>query len=130
VVDAEPHPLPQGETLADLTTAPSTEPREKQPYVTLTGRVAALPTFRTTPKSQQLVARFPLAVHEAQDGEVVTTYHTVLAFGPRAEKVRASLVLGEEVQVMGYRHEGTTKAGKPKVEYYLAALRRPKPPQP
>jgi hypothetical protein len=129
VGDSELHPLPQGETPAELTSEPSTEPREKQPYVTLTGRVAALPTFRTTPKSQQLVARFPLAVHEAKDGEVVTSYHTVLAFGARAEKLRESLKLGEELQVMGYKHEGQTKAGKPKVEYYLAAIRRPKPPE-
>jgi hypothetical protein len=118
------------EEIAAQTTPPTTETRTKQPAVTLTGRVAALPSFRTTPKSGQLVARFPLAVHEAKGGEVVTTYHQVIAFGARAEKLRESLALGEEVQVMGYRHEGTTKGGKPTVEYYLAALRRPKPPPP
>jgi hypothetical protein len=128
---SEPPTLPQGEPAEATPTQPTPPSREKQPYVTLTGRVAALPTVRTTPKSQQLVARFPLAVHEARDGEVVTTYHQVIAFGARAEKVRASLVLlGEEVQVMGYEHQGQTKGGTPKVEYYLAALRRPKPPKP
>jgi hypothetical protein len=127
VAPSEP-PAPTEEGAAETTPTP-TETRAKQRAVTLMGRVAALPTFRTTPKSQQLVARFPLAVHEAQDGEVVTTYHQVIAFGARAEKLRESLALGEEVQVMGYQHEGTTKGGKPTVEYYLAALRRPKPPQ-
>ena len=122
-------PAPTGEA-DDGATVPGAEARHKQPYVELTGRVAALPSFRTTTKNNQLVAQFPLAVHEAHDGEVVTTYHTVVAFGPRAEQVRASLLLGEEIQVKGYQHEGTTKAGKPKVEYYLAALRRPKAPKP
>lgn len=118
-----------GEAVAEAT-QPSPEHRPKQPYVELTGRVAAQPSFRTTGKTHQLVAQFPLAVHEVQDGEIITTYHTVVAFGARAERVRESLVLGEEIQVKGYKHEGTTKAGKPKIEYYLAALRRPKPPQP
>ena len=106
------------------TTGPGS--REKQPYVTFTGRVAARPAFRTTSKSQQLVATFPLAVHEVTDGEVITTYQRCVAFGKWAEKVKETVRLGEELEVHGYRHEGTTKGGTPKVEYYIGALRRPR----
>ena len=126
---AQGAPTP-AEPAAAVTTEPgrssATGPasQEKQPSVTFTGRVAARPAFRTTSKSQQLVATFPLAVHEATDGEVVTTYHRCVAFGKWAEQVKATVQLGEELEVHGYRHEGTTKAGAPKVEYYVGAIRR------
>ena len=119
-------PVSTGEAATPAAT-PTPETRQKHPYVELTGRVAAQPSVRTTAKHHQLVAQFPLAVHEVTDGEVVTTFHTVVAFGARAEQIRESLTVGEEIQVKAYKHEGTTKAGKPKVEYYLGApIRRPK----
>src|SRR3712207_2576261 len=70
--DVQPAALPPEPSPAGLPAV--VEPREKQPYVKLTGRVAALPTVRTTGKTGRLVATFPLAVHEARDDEVVTTY--------------------------------------------------------
>ena len=68
--------------------------------LTLSGRVGAAPTLRTTPKGT-LVARFPLGVHEDSGA---TTWHTILAFNQRAEQVRTSVKKGDAVEVIGYRH--------------------------
>ena len=66
---------------------------------------AAHPAFRTT-TTGSLVGRFPLAVH-SEDGH--TTWHTVLAFGQRAEQLQQRVTSGEltqgrEVDVVGYLH--------------------------
>lgn len=86
--------------------------QEAKERLALLGRVGATPSFRTTPKGT-LVARFPLAVHEAENK---TTWHTILAFGERAEKLKESLEKGNQVEVIGYRHtrEARTKDGRTK----------------
>ncbi len=53
-----------------------------------------------------MVGRFPLAVHR-EDGH--TDWHTVLAFGSRAEQLQrrvssGELIRGREVDVVGYRY--------------------------
>src|SRR5512144_98240 len=101
----------------------------KQERIQLTGRLGRVPTFRTT-TSGSLVGRFPLAVHR-EDGH--TTWHTVLAFGTRAEQLQRRLAAGElirgrEVDVVGYRHvnERPGKDGKPRQvqEVYAVAVKK------
>ena len=92
--------------------APEPLPHAEHQRLTLAGRVGATPVFRTPPKGT-LVARFPLGVKDAADLDT-TTWHTVLAFNERAEKVRTSVKKGAAVEVVGYRHtrEAQTKDGK------------------
>jgi hypothetical protein len=100
----------------------------KEARVELTGRLGRVPTFRTTPKGT-LVGKFPLAVH-LEDGQ--TTWHTVLAFGPRAQKLEQRVSAGElpkgrEVEVIGYAHtrEQQGQNGKTRIvrEVYAAAVK-------
>jgi hypothetical protein len=99
----EPSPLAAP---ADRETNPQrTGAETEQERIALTGRLGRDPAFRTT-KTGSLVARFPLAVHR-EDGH--TDWHTVLAFGPRAEQLQRRVAAGEltqgrEVDVVGYRH--------------------------
>lgn len=88
------------------------EPAEQaRTRVALSGRLGADPNFRTTPAGT-LIARFPLAVHEA---DKTTTWYPVLAFNDRAEKLRGLLKRGDPVSVVGYIHErdAKTKDGQP-----------------
>jgi hypothetical protein len=71
-----------------------------QSRVNLVGRVGAQTNFRTTPKGV-LIARFPLAVRESENK---TSWHTVLAFGPRAVKLEGTIKKGDTVEVIGYTH--------------------------
>lgn len=93
---------------------------EQKERLTVLGRVGATPSFRTSPKGT-LIARFPVAVHEAENK---TTWHTVLAFGERAEKLKESLEKGGQVEVVGYRHfrEARTRNGQPKTVEELYAV--------
>jgi len=65
----------------------------------LTGRLSRTLTFRTT-RTDTLVASFPLAVRD-EDGE--TTWHTILAFGQRTERLRDGLAKGQQVEVVTAR---------------------------
>src|SRR5512144_1694553 len=112
-------------TTSHQQTAAETE----QERIALTGRLGRDPAFRTT-KTGSLVGRFPLAVHR-EDGN--TTWHTVLAFGPRAEQLQhraasGELTQGREVDVVGYLHlnERPGKDGKPRKvqEVYAVAVKK------
>src|SRR5439155_1644155 len=70
------------------------DPKEQQPRVNVFGRVGALPRFRTTPNGR-LIASFPLAVREAEDK---TTWHAIVVFDERAEKLREALAKGMAVK--------------------------------
>ncbi|MCX4956878.1 single-stranded DNA-binding protein [Streptomyces virginiae] len=97
--------------------------------VKLVGRIGRTPTVRET-AGGKLVAKFPLAVH-LEDG--TTKWHDVLAFNDRAaafkKRIEAGeLVKGNEIEVVGYRHErdyqgrdGTTKTAQ---EIYSVAVKR------
>ncbi len=116
-----PLPTPVRPTAPPQETPPAEPKPEERVRVALSGRLGADPTFRTTPKGV-LVARFQLAVHEEQDS---TTWHTVLAFGDRAEKLRGALRKGQEAQVVGYLHERdipTREGGTRRVQEIYAAL--------
>jgi len=76
------------------------EPAPEQNRLSLYGRIGAEPSFRVTPKGS-LIARFPLAVHNPDNS---TTWHQVLAFNQRAERLKDVLRKGEPVQVVGYTH--------------------------
>lgn len=76
------------------------EEAEKQPRVTLTGRVGATPAFRET-RNKTTVARFPLVVH-LEDGR--SKWHQIVVFGKRGEKLRDTLNKADEVEVIGYVH--------------------------
>jgi hypothetical protein len=118
--------LPAGEV--DQQTPPTTTAEAKEERVELTGRLGRVPTFRTSQKGT-FIAKFPLAVH-LEDGS--TTWHTVLAFGPRAQKLEQRVTAGElpkgrEVDVIGYMHsrEQQGKNGKSRTvqEVHVAAVR-------
>lgn len=78
---------------------------ESPPRQTIVGRVGAEPRTRTTPKGT-LVLKFPLAEHVAEDK---TIWHTILAFGARAEKLKESVKRGDAVEVIGYLHQREVK---------------------
>jgi single-strand DNA-binding protein len=96
---------------------------EQRERLTLSGRVGQNPRFKTTQKGT-LVAQFPVAV---RDDEQQTTWHRVVAFGDRAEKVRETVQRGQAVEVVGYRHTRTsrTRDGKETtiVEVYATVVR-------
>lgn len=105
---AEPAVPESQDTAVEVQPAPeskASEPQQAKERRALMGRVGATPSFRTTPKGT-LVARFPLAVHEENN---TTTWHTILAFGERAEKLKESLKKGDAVEVIGYKHVRDTK---------------------
>ena len=95
--------------------------RAEQQRVIITGRVGRRPSLKETAKG--LVAKFPLAEHIGEE----THWHTVVAFGARAETIKDQLMVGQEVKVTGYLHErqarapkdGTTKTVQ---EIYLASV--------
>ncbi|MCC6236795.1 MAG: single-stranded DNA-binding protein [Dehalococcoidia bacterium] len=110
------------ETLASspgLTTAQERKPERLQ----IRGRAGAAPAFGSTRRGAA-VARFPLAVHD-QTG--TTTWHTVVAFGDRAERLRGAVGRGDALEVVGYFHERAVRArgGRPRQvrELYAAAVR-------
>ena len=99
-------------------------PQQEKRRVVLAGRVGAVPTFRTTPKGQT-IAQFPLGVHPDPE---TTAWHTVLAFGKRAEELRGQLRKGEQVEVIGYVHARNLrgKDGQPRTveEVYASVVRK------
>jgi hypothetical protein len=102
---------------------PGVQPKAKEDErVEIVGRVGRKPTYKDTGKVKLL--KFPLAEHP--DSET-TKWHTVVAFGSRAEKLKDSLTKGEEVKIAGYekeRYVQSRKGGEPKKvkEIFLAAL--------
>ena len=113
-------PILKAAALANQETGPQPEKRR----VVLAGRVGAAPAFRTTPTGQT-IAQFPLGVHPQPD---VTEWHTVLAFGERAEQLRGRLKKGEPVEVIGYVHTRNVrgKDGKSRTveEVYASGVKR------
>lgn len=116
---AAPAKTPEGVGAA----VPEPPQAEAQPRLTLAGQVGATPEFHTTPKGT-LVARFPLAVHHEDN---TTSWHTVLAFGERAQKLKGSLQKGQQVEVVGYVHtrEIRTQGGgtRPVQELYAVVVK-------
>ncbi len=104
----------------------TTTAETEQERIALTGRLGRDPSFRTT-KTGSLVARFPLAVHR-EDGH--TDWHTVLAFGSRAEQLQRRVSSGELIQgrEVGYPHvnERPGKDGKLRQvqEVYAVAVKK------
>jgi hypothetical protein len=98
----------------------------EQERVSLSGRVGADPTFRTTPKGT-LVARFSLAVH-LQENQ--TQWQQIVAFNQRAERLKESLKKGQSVQVIGYQHsrEAPTRDGGTRTisEIYAVTITSPR----
>ena len=83
--------VPMLEATAPVSQESSPQPEKRR--VVLAGRVGAAPAFRTTPKGQT-IAQFPLGVHPEP---YTTVWHTILAFGERAEQLRGQLKKGEQV---------------------------------
>ena len=99
-----PPPLPATAVEGPLAPAgaePAEQPtkRETDPRLVLRGNVGRSPRMHTSPKGQ-LIAEFPLGVHGEEEEK--TTWHNVVAFGPRAERVRDGLKQGDAVEVIGY----------------------------
>lgn len=97
----------------------------------LVGRIASPVSFHTTGQ-RKLVARFRLAV--ADEGET-TQWHTVKAYGARAETLeeqvgRGELGQGIEVELIGYLHRRQRRASGERVklvaEIYVDTLTRSK----
>lgn len=151
--ESQPVPQPSVRAAATRHTAPATPPEghsptdqeppardvshdaerrtaetEEEQRVQLTGRLGRSPSFRTA-KNGTLVAKFPIAVHH-EDGR--TSWRTVLAFGERAKQLKTrmeagELLMGREVDVVGYLHENTRqgKNGPRTVqEIYAVAVKK------
>jgi hypothetical protein len=111
---AEEHPLDRAARIREQDQARKNDTEAKEAdaeRVKLVGRLGRTPTFRTT-AAGKLIGKFPLAVH-LENGE--TEWHDILAFGDRAatlqKRVEAEeLKKGNEVEVVGYRHEREYKA--------------------
>lgn len=86
-----PQPAPREQTPA----------REKDERVELTGRIGTPPTFKTTSNGWD-VLEFRLAVHP-EEGK--TEWHSVVAFGARAQQMKDRIQKGEEVHVIGFKGE-------------------------
>lgn len=99
------------------------EEQEPQPRLTITGRLGRNPHFRTT-RNGVTVASFPVAVLE-DDGS--TSWHRVVAFRERAERLRDQLKSGDRVEVIGYLHERErqTRDGSSRIveELYAAVIK-------
>lgn len=90
----------------------ATVEQREQERVTLRGRMGKPPRFSTTPRGVRR-AEFNLAVHE---DDASTTWHTVLAFRERAERLEAANPQrGQATAVIGYHHrtQRTDRAGNP-----------------
>lgn len=108
---------------------------KKQPRVELTGRLGRPPHFRETPRGK-LIARFPIAEHSKDEtNEEVTVWFTVVAFNALAASLREAVEAGEiaqgqELKVVGYRHNRMVPDGKggmkPQEEIFAAVVKRPK----
>jgi Single-strand binding protein family len=116
-------PEPESTEKPDPPNAPPEN--EKSERVTLVGRVGTEPRFRTT-KAGALVGTFPLAVH---DEERKTSWHTIVAFKDRAEKLKGVASKGAEVEVVGYVHtsEYTDNTGitKERREVWASVVKSP-----
>lgn len=101
---------------------PSPEEHERSDRVRLSGRLGADVSFRST-KRGRAIARFPLGA-TGDDGEA--SWHQVVAFGARAERLRGRLTRGQRVEVVGYWHdrEARTRGGRVQLvrELYAAAV--------
>lgn len=124
----------QQQETGEPTTGTTAAAPEKQRRVNLTGMVAAVPDFRTSPKGTR-VGHFPLATHPTTE---TTTYYEVYAFNkagkPWADRLQAlGLSRGQAVEVMGYEHQvsETRRDGRPKPNhvYVAAPVKRKKPPE-
>jgi Single-strand binding protein family len=107
------------------------EHRESPDRVTITGNVGRDPDVRTTAKGRKIL-KFPLGVHE-EAGK--TSWHEILFFDGKAEKVAEQISKGRLVTVVGYKHEreaeikkGNTTFKKKVVEIYGATVQMPKGP--
>jgi single-stranded DNA-binding protein len=102
-------------------TVEGTAEQVEQERVRLSGRIGARPRFSTTPNGVRR-AEFNLAVHEDDES---TTWHTVLAFRERAERLeQANPQKGQQAEVIGYRRveERTDREGNPRtIERIIAA---------
>jgi hypothetical protein len=101
------------------------EPTGPQERRTIRGRVGRTPRFRTTAGRGLLISQFPLAEHTSDGG---TTWHTVLLFGERAEKLKEKpIVTGQEIEVVGYPHERSRRSrlggSRQVTELYATAIR-------
>jgi hypothetical protein len=116
----EPSPTPSLPVQEQTPAEPAPTPER----LNLSGRLGRAPAFRTT-RNGTLIASFPLAVRNEDD---TTTWHTILAFGERAEQLRDQLDKGQVVQVIGYQHDREVrcirhpKTGSPALAMTLARL--------
>jgi len=126
-----PEQVVEARIVAETEAATATvEPQERDSdRVTLVGRIGYAPKFRTTPRGT-LVGSFSMNVHERPGDQ--GTWHKIVAFGVRAEKLRESgLGKGDEVQVVGYPHVAerrNQKTGEAKqdTQIYAAVVKKPK----
>jgi hypothetical protein len=100
----------------------------ERPRLTLRGRLVREVKMGETASRKIPVARLRLAVHHGEGDSDYTSYHSIVAFGKRAQQVaEKQLKKGQEVDVVGYVHarESKTRAGTSKhvEDVYLTALR-------
>lgn len=97
---------------------------EKQPRLTITGRVGTDYRLTTNPNGRA-IGRFALGEHPHTEQ---TIWHQCVVFDELATRLQGNLVKGQTAQVVGYRHErqrGVGKDGTPRMvtELFVVAVR-------
>jgi Single-strand binding protein family len=101
VASAKPSGSREREGSSTPPVATPKQEREKQPTVTLHGRVAATPVLRKTLKTDRDILEFPFALHPDANS---TSYVRVIFFGEKAVKLKDKFQRGAEYTIKGYEH--------------------------
>lgn len=119
-------PAPQVTTTEEIPSSNTEPPAEKAKRVELFGRAGRDPTVRTTGGGTK-IAKFPLAVHETEEGhdEAVTNWFTVVGFRAMADRIGEMVKKGDQYTVIGYPQQREFR-GKIYEEVNAVALRAPK----
>lgn len=121
--DTETSARPRPTTPHDASQTLPPEPREGQPRVAFTGRLARDPRTKET-RSGTPVMEFAVGV--PVEGQEKPEWRDVAIFGDRARKLEGALKRGDAVEVVAYVHERarTAKDGTTRIEreYYATAV--------
>jgi len=127
---AEDQSTPDAAAAASIPLEQPAPPRSEQPRLTLLGRVGTVPRFRTSPRGTR-IAEFLLAVHENRNQ---TSWHPIVVFGERAERIENMIAKGQMLEIIGYVHQrerhGRDGSTRRVEEIYATVIRQTHQPDP